>query len=84
MIKKYVIKCEDATCCTLANLEDWFWDSNPKERDIISFDTRDEAEKFIKEFELCEASKYMSEPMPTIEISEEYKQAEMQQLKLNF
>lgn len=87
---KYVIKCYEAfVCCKTEDLAYWYFDSNPKdERDILTFDTKEDAQLFIEDYDINEAVDFINQnesnkfPYATIEKHPKYKEAEKYQLSL--
>ncbi len=82
--KRFIVKCDEAFCCCNSDdLGDWFWKSEPGPNDyIISFDTHGEADDFVNEYDLAEASEYMDAPPPEIVVADKYMEADKLQLKL--
>lgn len=88
-MKRFILKCGNAICiCTSTNNDEWFWSENydkrfDDKRFIVDFDTKKEAQSFIDEQEMVEASECMGMPMPRIVEREEFIIADKLQLKLD-
>lgn len=84
-MKPYIIKCDSAVCCCRddRNFEQWYYsDLDADKRFALDFNTDGEAQRFIDEYDLCEASEYMDQSMPKICKRDEWIKAEEKQLKL--